>query len=106
MLSDGTPVYQQRSYPVKVLHFLGIGRLPKRPMIDATGGTERTALEVGRIQARRGHQVTVASRADENWEGSWEGVRLVHLAPSAVIRVCSFGQVRGSHLPLVTLIHS
>ena len=89
---------------MKVLHFLGIGRLPKRPMVDATGGTERSALEIARIQTRRGHQVTVASNAEEYWEGSWEGVRLVHLAPYSWMRVCSFGKISGTHLPLAVLI--
>lgn len=91
---------------MKVLHFLGIGRIPKRPMVDATGGTERSALEIARIQTRRGHDVTVASNAAEYWEGSWEGVRLVHLAPYSWVRYCSFGKVRGSHLPLAVLIQS
>jgi glycosyltransferase involved in cell wall biosynthesis len=91
---------------VKVLHFLGIGRIPKRPMVDATGGTERTALEVARIQTQRGHQVTVASRADVNWEGSWEGVRLLHIAPSSFVKSLSLGRIQGPHLPLVALIHT
>jgi glycosyltransferase involved in cell wall biosynthesis len=92
---------------VKILHFLGIGRLPKRPMIDATGGTERSALEIARIQASRGHQVTVASKADEDWEGSWEGVRLLHRKPSySWIKFCSFGKASGSHLRVAALVHS
>jgi hypothetical protein len=64
---------------VRVLHFLGIGGVPKRPMIDATGGTERVALEIGRVQARRGHEVTIASMAPMEWQGRWDGVRLLHL---------------------------
>ena len=92
---------------MKLLHFLGIGRLPKRPMIDATGGTERTALEVARIQVRRGHDVTVASKADRDWEGSWEGVRLLHLKPSySLIEFCSRGKASGSHLRVAALVHS
>jgi glycosyltransferase involved in cell wall biosynthesis len=91
---------------VKVLHFLGIGRLPKRPMADATGGTERMALEIARIQTRRGYDVTVASKADDDWQGSWERVRLLHLKPYSWARFCSFGKVRGSHLPLAVLIQS
>ncbi|HEY4342370.1 MAG TPA: glycosyltransferase family 4 protein [Steroidobacteraceae bacterium] len=75
-------------------------------MVDATGGTERSALEIARIQTQRGHQVTVASNAEEYWEGSWEGVRLVHLAPYTWMRVCSFGKISGSHLPLAVLIQS
>jgi glycosyltransferase involved in cell wall biosynthesis len=91
---------------VKVLHFLGIGRLPKRPMVDATGGTERSALEIARIQTSRGYEVTVASYADEYWEGQWEGVRLLHLGPYSWLRFCSFGKIRGTHLPLAVLIQS
>ncbi len=105
-LRFGLPFVGKGFYTVKVLHFLGIGRLPKRPMIDATGGTERSALEIARIQARRGHDVTVASNADERWEGDWEGVRLLHLAPYSLLRFCSFGRIKGSHLPLVVLIRS
>jgi glycosyltransferase involved in cell wall biosynthesis len=92
---------------VKVLHFLGIGRLPKRPMVDATGGTERSALEIARIQVSRGHDVTVVTKADEDWEGSWEGVRLLHLKPSySWIKFCTFGKATGSHLRVAALIHS
>ena len=91
---------------MRILHFLGIGRLPKRPMVDATGGTERSALEIARIQVRRGHDVTVASKADASWEGSWQGVRLLHLAPYSWARICSLGRIRGSHLPLAMLVHS
>lgn len=89
---------------MKVLHFLGIGRLPKRPMVDATGGTERTALEIARIQTRRGLDVTVASRADADWQGTWEGVRLLHLKPYSWIKLYSFGRINGSHLPLAALV--
>jgi glycosyltransferase involved in cell wall biosynthesis len=98
--------WRRTSYTVKVLHYLGIGRLPKRPMVDATGGTERTALEVARIQVQRGHDVTVASKAEDGWQGSWQGVRLLHLKPYSWARVCSFGRFTGPHLPLMVLIHS
>ncbi len=75
-------------------------------MVDATGGTERYALEIARIQTLRGNDVTVASYADENWEGRWQGVRLLHLAPYSWLRYCSFGRIRGTHLPLAVLIQS
>jgi len=91
---------------VKILHFLGIGRLPKLPMVDATGGTERTALEVARLQALRGHDVTVASKADVAWKGSWQGVRLLHLRPYPWARQLSLGRVKGTHLPLAALVRS
>ncbi len=71
---------------MKILHYLGIGRLPRQPMVDATGGTERVTLELSKIQARRGHEVTIAWMGDEAWEGRWHGVRLLHLKPYSVSR--------------------
>ena len=90
---------------MKILHFLGIGRLPKQPMIEATGGTERMALEVARIQSGRGHDITVASKGEDDWEGAWEGVRLLHLKPYAWARAVSLGKIAGSSLPLAKLVH-
>jgi glycosyltransferase involved in cell wall biosynthesis len=75
-------------------------------MVDATGGTERSALEIARIQTRRGYDVTVASKADADWRGSWEGVKLLHLKPYSWARVCSFGNIRGAHLRLAALIQA
>jgi glycosyltransferase involved in cell wall biosynthesis len=75
-------------------------------MVDATGGTERSALEIARIQARRGYDVTVASNAEENWEGTWEGVRLMHIAPYSWVKFLSLGKVRWPHLPLAMLVRS
>jgi glycosyltransferase involved in cell wall biosynthesis len=86
---------------VKVLHFLGIGRLPARPMVDATGGTERVALEIARIQVRRGHDVTIASLDVEAWQGTWQGVKLVRLQPYSLFKF-QFGR----HLRLTNLIRS
>ena len=91
---------------MRVLHFLGIGRLPKRPMLDATGGTERSALEVARLQRLRGHDVTIASMAEENWKGEWEGVKLRHVKPYAWPQQLTFGRVKGSHLALAALVQS
>jgi glycosyltransferase involved in cell wall biosynthesis len=91
---------------VKILHYLGIGRIPQRPLIDATGGTERSALEIARIQTRRGHHVTVASSADETWEGNWEGVRLLHLGPCSWMKALTLGRMKGKHLPLAALVRS
>jgi glycosyltransferase involved in cell wall biosynthesis len=90
---------------VKILHFLGIGRLPNQPMVEASGGTERVALEVARIQSGRGHDVTVASKGEDDWEGAWEGVRLLHLKPYAWARAVSLGKIAGSSLPLAKLVH-
>lgn len=86
---------------MKVLHFLGIGRLPTQPMVDATGGTERVALEIAKIQVRRGHDVTIASLDQEAWQGTWQGVKLVRLTPYSVSTL-RFGR----HLRLVKLIRS
>jgi glycosyltransferase involved in cell wall biosynthesis len=70
-------------------------------MVDATGGTERVALELARIQVRRGNDVTIASMEDEAWQGSWEGVRLMHITPYSVSKL-RFGR----HLRLTGLIRS
>jgi glycosyltransferase involved in cell wall biosynthesis len=86
---------------MKVLHFLGIGRVPTRPMVDATGGTERVALEIAKIQACRGYDVTIASVDDEAWQGVWQGVKLVRLRPYSLASL-RFGR----HLRLVNLIRS
>ena len=84
---------------MKVLHFLGIGRLPKQPMVEATGGTERMVLEIARLQTCRGYDVTVAVNADEAWQGTWEGVRLQHLKPYSWAGFVSLGGISGAHLP-------
>jgi glycosyltransferase involved in cell wall biosynthesis len=64
---------------VKILHFLGIGKVPKQPMVDPVGGTERVALEIAKRQAANGHKVTIASVTNRSWSGTWEGVSLLHL---------------------------
>jgi glycosyltransferase involved in cell wall biosynthesis len=91
---------------VRVLHFLGIGRVPKRPMIDATGGTERVALEIGRIQARRGAEVTIASMAPTAWHGTWEGVNLRHLQPYSWAKINYRGKGKDfrEHLSLTKFV--
>jgi glycosyltransferase involved in cell wall biosynthesis len=91
---------------VRVLHFLGIGRVPKRPMIDATGGTERVALEIARIQARRGDEITVASMAPAAWQGNWEGVSLHHLRPYSWAKISYRGRVKDfrEHLSLAKFV--
>ena len=91
---------------MKVLHFLGIGRVPQRPMIDAAGGIERVALEIARIQARRGLDVTVASMMPKAWHGTWEGVNLRHLRPYSWAKISTRGNVRDYrvHLSLASCI--
>ena len=74
-------------------------------MAEATGGTERTVLEVARIQQRRGFDVTIASRGDEYWQGVWENVKLLHLAPSSWVKKMTFDRITGVHVPLTSLIY-
>lgn len=77
-------------------------------MIDASGGTERVALEIGRIQALRGDHVTIASMAPAAWQGSWEGVRLLHLKPYSWAKIRYRGHVKDLqvHLRLSAFIHA
>lgn len=91
---------------MKILHFLGLGQLPKRPLVDTTGGIERVALEIARIQSRRGADVTVAAMASAPWNGSWEGVKLRHLQPYPWARVSFRGRTRDfrSHLRLAQFV--
>ena len=93
---------------MKVLHFMGGGWLTKRPMIDATGGTQRVALEIARIQARRGVDVTIASVAPTAWSGTWEGVKLRHLRPYSWAKISYRGIVRDfrQHLSLAMFARS
>jgi glycosyltransferase involved in cell wall biosynthesis len=70
-------------------------------MIDATGGTERVALEIAKIQASRGYDVTIASMTDESWQGTWEQVRLLHLTPYSLA-----GRRFGRHFRLASLVRS
>jgi glycosyltransferase involved in cell wall biosynthesis len=74
-------------------------------MAEATGGTERTVLEVARIQQSRGHDVTIASKGDEHWQGVWENVKLLRLAPYSWAKALTFGKITGVHLPLTSLIY-
>lgn len=76
-------------------------------MVDATGGTERVALEIARVQARRGESVTVASMGEVEWSGDWEGVTLRHLKPFswAKVRVGHHVKDMRQHLRLATYIH-
>lgn len=87
---------------MKVLHFLGLGQVPKKPLIDTTGGIERVALEIARLQAKRGAEVTVAVMAPTAWRGTWEGVNLRHLRPYSWAKFSYRGSVRDfrTHLSL------
>jgi len=93
---------------MRILHFLGIGRVPANPMVDATGGTERVALEIARIQVQRGAEVTVASMAHRAWQGTWRGVTLRHLQPAPWAKVTYGHTVRDYriHLPLARYVRT
>ena len=95
-----------RAPRMRILHFLGVGRVPKRPMIDPAGGIERVALEIARIQVQRGAEVTVASMMPTAWRGTWEGVRLRHLRPYPWAKISFPGHVRDFrvHLSLAQCI--
>ncbi|WP_316189071.1 glycosyltransferase family 4 protein [Bradyrhizobium sp. SZCCHNS1054] len=75
-------------------------------MIDATGGTERVALEIARIQAQRGADVTIASIAPTAWRGAWEGVNLRHLRPYSWAKISYGGKVKDlrEHLSLTKFV--
>src|SRR5262245_8963023 len=72
---------------MKILHFIGIGKLPKDPEGEAAGGLTRVALEVARLQAVHGHRVTVAAVARTGWQAAWQGVSLVSLTPGICLSV-------------------
>jgi glycosyltransferase involved in cell wall biosynthesis len=75
-------------------------------MIDATGGTERVALEIARIQARRGAEVTIASMAPTAWHGTWERVNLRHLQPYSWAKINYRGKSKdfGEHFSLTKFV--
>jgi glycosyltransferase involved in cell wall biosynthesis len=91
---------------LKIFHFLGIGKVPKRPMFDPMGGTERVALEIAKRQVARGHDVTVASMSITEWSGIWEGVHILHLKPYRWPRIRYRGRIKeiGRHLRLAVCV--
>jgi glycosyltransferase involved in cell wall biosynthesis len=92
--------------PLNILHFLGIGKVPKQPMLSAMGGTERVALEIAKRQVANGHRVTVASISSASWNGTWEGVRLLHFKPYRWAEIRHRGRVRDLkiQLPLAVMV--
>ncbi len=68
------------SRPLRILHFLGVRRLPSDPDAEATGGLARVALELAKVQVGMGHQVWVATSASPGWRSKWEGIRLVGIS--------------------------
>jgi glycosyltransferase involved in cell wall biosynthesis len=64
---------------MKILHLLGPVKLPKEPFQAPMSGISTAVLEISRIQAKRGHFVTVATAGTSFWKNSWEGVELINL---------------------------
>ncbi len=61
---------------MRILHLLGVGRVPREPEHDPIPGVPRVALELARRQVDRGHRVTVAAPDGASWTAEWRGVEL------------------------------
>ncbi|MCY0899349.1 MAG: glycosyltransferase family 4 protein [Firmicutes bacterium] len=64
---------------MRILHFLNQVKLSPDPRSAPASGIVRVALELARIQAREGHEVTVATAGPRSWKATWEGVTLEEL---------------------------
>ena len=90
---------------MKILHIIGIGKLPRNPEHEAAGGLTHVSLELARLQAARGHQVVVAAVARRRWRADWHGVLLVSVPVMRRLRV-SLGRWKldlSTLLPLILL---
>jgi glycosyltransferase involved in cell wall biosynthesis len=85
---------------MKILHLIGIGKLPRDPEREPAGGLTRVALEIARLQAARGHRVTVAAVARSGWRSEWHGVVLLSVPAMPRLNV----RVGGRKLNLSTLL--
>jgi glycosyltransferase involved in cell wall biosynthesis len=88
---------------MRILHYVGTARIPRDPDADAASGVTRVALELARVQAAHGDDVTVAAANVPAWRAMWRNVRLVSLGEWAWARATVRGNrfdLRG-HLPLV-----
>jgi glycosyltransferase involved in cell wall biosynthesis len=85
---------------MKILHIVGIGKLPRDPDREAAGGTTRVALELARLQAARGHRIVVVALARSGWRAEWRGVQLVALPSWTAANV----RVAGRKLDLSALL--
>lgn len=61
---------------MKILHVVGIGKLPQHPESEPTQGVARVALEIARAQVRENREIEVVALDDHNWHRSWHGVRV------------------------------
>ncbi len=89
---------------MKLLHILGTFKLPRTPG-DGVAGTVRAALELARVQARGGHDVTLTSVGSDRVETLWEGVRLLQLpgTPWARVRLGGHTFDLSTHTPFIRL---
>lgn len=62
---------------MRILHVLGIGRLPQRPDDEGVPGTSRVILELARRQRALGHEVVAGAIEADKWSTEWNGVRLL-----------------------------
>jgi glycosyltransferase involved in cell wall biosynthesis len=85
---------------MKILHIIGIGRLPRYPDREAAGGLTHVSLELARLQVARGHQVVVAAVARTRWRTDWHGVQLVAVRGMPRLRM----RIGGRKLDLSTLL--
>lgn len=74
---------------MRILHLLGKVNLPRNPQDGAASGVVRAALETARMQARDGHDVTVAASGSVGWSSRWGEVTLRSLPewPWAKLRI-------------------
>jgi hypothetical protein len=61
---------------MRILHVLGVGRLPKNPEAEPMSGVSKVAMQLARVQAASGHPTTVMATDEHSWVSSWRGVRL------------------------------
>lgn len=64
---------------MRILHLLGVVRLPQRPDEEPASGLVRAALELARTQVDAGNSVTVATAGSHPWISRWHGVKLLNL---------------------------
>jgi glycosyltransferase involved in cell wall biosynthesis len=61
---------------MRILHILGVGRLPRDPEAEPMPGVSKVAMQLARVQAASGHDVGVMANDAHGWVSSWRGVRL------------------------------
>ena len=75
------------------------------PVTSGVSGIVRVALEVSKLQVKRGHQVTIVCGAPSGWSSYWHGVNLMGLPLASWARLQTPGLQLDFrfHLPLVNL---